>query len=48
MKGDEKVGNKKNKKASKMKRASKKPISVAFSIDGKELFTVRKMPVECL
>lgn len=42
------MGKKKKKKASKMKRASKKPVSVTFLIDGKELFTVRKMPVECL
>lgn len=46
--GGEKVSKKKKKKkASKMNRASKKPVSVTFLIDGKELFTaVREMSVK--
>lgn len=36
----------KRKQVAKMKRTSKKPVSITFSIDGKELFTVREMSVE--
>ena len=37
---------KKKKKASKMKRTSKKPVFVTFLMDGKELVTVREIPIE--